>query len=137
MTPETSRMRLLHLAIALTLVAPAAAQAQGSRQQMLDLAKQTRATAEQMKGQLPPEEIADMLRQADEIEQGAREGGFDAPASAEPEAVATRIANAHGGRLDWLAREVAGYGADALVVEPVSLREDVLARLTAQAGAIA
>jgi proteasome accessory factor B len=38
------------------------------------------------------------------------------------------------GALDWLAREVTGYGADALVLEPQSLREDVLARLTAQAG---
>lgn len=37
--------------------------------------------------------------------------------------------------LDWLAREVAGYGADALVLEPAALREDVLARLTAQARA--
>ena len=35
--------------------------------------------------------------------------------------------------LDRLAREVAGYGADALVLEPASLREDVVARLTAQA----
>ena len=38
------------------------------------------------------------------------------------------------GALDWLAREVTGHGADALVLEPQSLREDVLARLTAQAG---
>ncbi|MCH9721258.1 MAG: YafY family transcriptional regulator [Actinomycetia bacterium] len=38
------------------------------------------------------------------------------------------------GALDWLAREVTGYGADALVLEPQSLRQDVLARLTAQAG---
>lgn len=37
------------------------------------------------------------------------------------------------GALDWLAREVAGYGVDALVLEPLSLRQDVLARLTAQA----
>lgn len=37
--------------------------------------------------------------------------------------------------LDWIAREVAGYGADALVLEPAALREDVVARLTAQAGA--
>ena len=35
--------------------------------------------------------------------------------------------------LDRLAREVAGYGADALVLEPISLREDVVSRLTAQA----
>lgn len=39
------------------------------------------------------------------------------------------------GILDALAREVTGYGADALVLEPESLRRDVLARLTAQAGA--
>ena len=31
-----------------------------------------------------------------------------------------------------LAREIAGYGADALVLDPPSLREDVLARLKAQ-----
>lgn len=36
--------------------------------------------------------------------------------------------------MDWLAREVAGYGADAIVLEPASLRDDVIARLTAQAG---
>ena len=39
------------------------------------------------------------------------------------------------GALDRLAREVTGYGADALVLEPPSLRQDVLARLTAQAAA--
>lgn len=39
------------------------------------------------------------------------------------------------GALDRLAREIAGYGVDALVLEPASLREDVLARLTAQAEA--
>jgi proteasome accessory factor B len=37
------------------------------------------------------------------------------------------------GSPDGLAREVAGYGQDALVLEPVSLREDVVARLTAAA----
>lgn len=36
------------------------------------------------------------------------------------------------GSRDWLAREVAGHGADALVLEPAELREDVVARLTAQ-----
>jgi proteasome accessory factor B len=34
---------------------------------------------------------------------------------------------------DRLAREIAGYGADAVLLEPQSLREDVLARLRAQA----
>lgn len=41
------------------------------------------------------------------------------------------------GNLEGLAREVAGYGADALLLEPASLREDVIARLAAQAGTIA
>lgn len=36
---------------------------------------------------------------------------------------------------DGLAREIAGYGPDALVLEPDSLRADVMARLGAQAGA--
>jgi proteasome accessory factor B len=38
------------------------------------------------------------------------------------------------GPFDQLARDVAGYGADAVVLEPESLRDDVLARLRAQAG---
>lgn len=39
------------------------------------------------------------------------------------------------GSADHLARDIAGYGADALVLEPASLRADVLARLRAHAGA--
>lgn len=39
------------------------------------------------------------------------------------------------GSSDRLAREIAGYGADAIVLEPAILREDVLARLYAHAGA--
>lgn len=38
------------------------------------------------------------------------------------------------GFADQLARDIAGYGADAVVLEPEALREDVLARLKAQAG---
>lgn len=41
------------------------------------------------------------------------------------------------GRQDRLAREVAGYGADAVVLEPESLREDVIERLRAQAEGVA
>jgi len=37
------------------------------------------------------------------------------------------------GMFDQLAREIASYGADAVVLEPQSLRDDVIARLTAQA----
>ena len=38
------------------------------------------------------------------------------------------------GMLDRLAREIASYGPDAVALEPQSLRDDVLARLRAQAG---
>jgi proteasome accessory factor B len=38
------------------------------------------------------------------------------------------------GQRDRLAREIAGYGADAIVLEPESLRANVLSRLRAQAG---
>ncbi|BAX93113.1 helix-turn-helix transcriptional regulator [Mycobacterium shigaense] len=38
------------------------------------------------------------------------------------------------GHTDRLARDIAGYGADAVVLEPQSLRDDVLDRLRAQAG---
>ena len=38
------------------------------------------------------------------------------------------------GGYDRLAREIASYGADAVVLEPQSLRADVVARLRAQAG---
>lgn len=38
------------------------------------------------------------------------------------------------GSSDRLAREITGYGADAIVLEPQFLREDVLARLRAAAG---
>lgn len=39
------------------------------------------------------------------------------------------------GMFDQLAREVASYGADAVALEPQSLRDDVIARLRAQATA--
>lgn len=38
------------------------------------------------------------------------------------------------GMVDRLAREIAGYGADAVVLEPESLRDNVIDRLRAQAG---
>jgi proteasome accessory factor B len=38
------------------------------------------------------------------------------------------------GMADPLAREIASYGPDAIALEPQSLRDDVLARLRAQAG---
>ena len=38
------------------------------------------------------------------------------------------------GTTDRLARDIAGYGADAVVLEPASLRDEVLGRLRAHAG---
>lgn len=40
------------------------------------------------------------------------------------------------GTVDRLAREIAGYGADAIVLDPPSLRTDVLTRLAAHAGEV-
>lgn len=104
-------MRIVHLALVLSLLAPAgAATAQDQTQPMIELARKMRAQAEQMKGSLPSEDIAEMLKQADEIEEGARAGGFNAPP---PEVtLSQRIADAHEGRLDWLFGKAAcvGYG---------------------------
>ncbi|TAJ72389.1 MAG: hypothetical protein EPO51_09805 [Phenylobacterium sp.] len=103
-------MRLLHLAVVLTLLTPAIGHAQDTPQKMLDLARQIRAQAAQMKDSLPPEDVADLIRQAEEIEQGVKDGGYSAPVAPEPVSLAKRIAEAHGGRLDWLARETACVG---------------------------
>lgn len=40
------------------------------------------------------------------------------------------------GTYDRLAREIAGYGADAVVLDPPSLRDDVMARLSARVGEV-
>lgn len=104
-------MRLLPFAIALSLFAVPAA-AQNTSQQMLDLARQLRAQAAQMKDQLPPEDVADLISQAEQIEKDVRDGGFSVPVAKEPVSVSKRIADAHQGRLDWLDGEAAcvGYG---------------------------
>lgn len=102
-------MRLVHLAAMLTLVAAPAA-AQDTPQKMLDLARQIRAQAAQMKDTLPPEDVAEMIRQAEELEQGVKDGGFSAPVAQTRVDVAKRLADAHDGRVDWLAREAACVG---------------------------
>lgn len=105
-------MRILPLMLALTLLIPTASLAQDTSQRMLDLARQIRAQAAQMKDTLPPEEVADLIRQAEEIEQGVRDGGYSASVAEQPLSLPDRIAAAHGGRLDWLDGEAAcvGYG---------------------------
>lgn len=117
-------MRVPSLVLALTLttalLAPALpASAQNTAQQMLDMAKQIRASAEQMKATLPADDRAQMIRQAEEIEQAVRDGAYGKPGStaaagaapaAAPGDLADRIAAAHDGRLEWLAREAACAG---------------------------
>jgi hypothetical protein len=104
-------LRLLPLALALSLFA-APALAQDTPQKMLEMARQIRAQAAQMKDQLSPEDYADMLAQAAQVEQDVRDGGFSVPVAKEPETLSKRIADAHQGRLDWLDGEAAcvGYG---------------------------
>ena len=104
-------MRLLPLAIALSLFAAPAAP-QNTSQQMLDLARQLRAQAAQLKDQLPREDVADLISQAEQIEKDVRDGGFSVPVAKEPVSVSKRIADSHQGRLDWLDGEAAcvGYG---------------------------
>lgn len=104
-------MRLLPLALAFSLFA-APSLAQDTPQKMLDMARQIRAQAAQMKDMLPPQDYADMLAQAAQIEQDVRDGGFAVPVAKPPVTLSQRIADAHQGRLDWLDGEAAcvGYG---------------------------
>ena len=65
---------------------------------------------------------ATALRRAGTVVESATLGGRDG------EVVSIDV-----GALDRLAREIAGYGADAVVLEPEALRDEVIARLRAQA----
>jgi proteasome accessory factor B len=65
---------------------------------------------------------ATALRRAGTVRQTASLGGRDG------EVISIDV-----GALDRLAREIAGYGADAVVLEPDALRDEVLTRLRAQA----
>ena len=109
-------MRILQfapiLALALAaLLGPGAASAQSTADQMLAMAKQIRASADQLKATLPAEDLAQMIKQAEEIEQAVRDGAY-AGAVAPPKepSLSERILAAHGGRLEWLAAEAACAG---------------------------
>ncbi len=111
-------MRVLHLALTLALIAPAAAHAQNAAQQMLNSAAQMRANAEKLKPNLPPAAYADMIKAAADIEKAVRDGVYgklDAAAPAAPAStdldknVAERLMREHG-RLDWLATKAACAG---------------------------
>lgn len=89
------------LTAALAAIAPAAS-AQTQAERMLAAAQQLRATAEQHKATLSPEARAQLLRQADEMEKGARAA---APAAGGDVPKAPTLAEqlmAEHGRLEWL-----------------------------------
>ncbi|PZQ56445.1 MAG: hypothetical protein DI570_20800 [Phenylobacterium zucineum] len=105
-------MRLLHLALIATLLAPGAAAAQSVAQQMLKQAGQLRANVEKLGDKLPAETRAQMLKQAGDLEQSVRNGDFgplDAPGPPKEQTVAEKIL-AERGRLDWLMSEPACAG---------------------------
>lgn len=106
-------MRALHLALIGALLTPAAASAQNNAQQMLEMARKLRENVERLKDSLPAETRAQMIKQAEEIEEGVRDGAYgdpSAPAPRKEPSLSERLAAAHGGRLDWLAREAACAG---------------------------
>lgn len=110
-------MRLRHLAtlIVLCLAAvapPALAQTQAER--MMDAARKLRATAEQHKASLSAEAHAAMLRQAEEMEKGARSGEHSAPDNLPKSPTLAETLMAEYGRLEWLTPNgaCAGYTLD-------------------------
>ncbi len=115
-------MRALHLAMIAALLGPTAAAAQAPAtpppsQQLLDMARQIRADAERLKDSLTPEDRAEMLRQADEMEQEVKAGGY-APFDAvkkPPPTLGERILAEHDGRMEWLTHTgmCAGYNQES------------------------
>lgn len=111
-------MRALRLALLVaTLLAPAAvptvAAAQNTAQHMLESARQIRANAEKLKDRMPAETVAQMLKQADDIEAGVGRGDYGplgAPAPPKPPTLAEKLMAEHG-RLEWLSAHgaCAGY----------------------------
>ena len=95
-------MRALHLALIAALLAPASAGAQSAAQQMLDMAKQIRTSAEQQRKHLPADAYAQMIEQAAEIERSVAAGDFAGVATPKKEPTNAERIMAEHGRLDWL-----------------------------------
>lgn len=115
---------VLAAALLAAAIAPSVALAQAPpasstppSQQLLDLARQIRADAERLKDSLTPEDRAEMLRQADEMEQEVRAGSY-APADAVQRAPLTfgeQLLAEHNGRMEWLTPTgaCAGYNQES------------------------
>lgn len=95
-------MRILHLALIAALFGPVVASAQTTAQKMLDMARQIRTSADQLKDSLPAEDRAQMIRQAEEIEQAVRDGAYAGAEVKKEPALSERLLAEHGGRLEWL-----------------------------------
>ena len=114
-------------AISLAMVAPATAQ--DNSQEMRAMAAHLRKSAQEMRALLTPEQMAQMLETADELDRKVAEGAFRAastgpapdfrparvaPAGAKPQPgmlpASERIRAEHNGRLDWLVKEEACSG---------------------------
>jgi hypothetical protein len=109
--PEFHPLRVVCLALITALLAPAAAAAQDTNQKMLETAARIRATAEQMKGKLPPDQIASLIKQAEEMEQGVKDGAYGVASAPLPKEkpLSERLMAEHG-RLDWIATKAACAG---------------------------
>ncbi|GAA4010639.1 hypothetical protein GCM10022211_26400 [Sphingomonas humi] len=80
---------------------------------MDQVVRQMRETAEKMRGQLPADQIAQMLRDADELERETKAGSFNAPAAPATRSagVIAHMEQSHGAIFEWLMRTstCAGY----------------------------
>lgn len=99
---------VMALALAAGLASNASAQASPDMAQVI---RQMRETAERMRGQLPPEDIAEMLRNADELERENRKGSFAPVAAPASPPIIVHMEKVHGAIFEWLMRTTtcAGY----------------------------
>ncbi|EGF92589.1 hypothetical protein ABI_10260 [Asticcacaulis biprosthecium C19] len=110
MPMKPGRCAALAAAVMLAL-SPVAVQAQDNSAAMTEVVRQLRETATKMAGQLPPEDIAEMRRSADEMEHQIKAGAFNTVAPADdPNDVTGRLMREHGGIVDWLENETACAG---------------------------
>ncbi|RST29418.1 hypothetical protein HMF7854_00145 [Sphingomonas ginkgonis] len=104
---------LLRIAAVTAILSFSPAAAAERNPQMDQVIRQIRETAERMRGQLPPEDIAEMLRNADEMERENGKSSFTAPAAKPAPAgdIIAHLEQVHGSTFEWLMRTAtcAGY----------------------------
>ncbi|GAA4012994.1 hypothetical protein GCM10022280_08830 [Sphingomonas swuensis] len=106
------KRNLLISVVALALLCGSAPEAMAQASpDMAQVVRQLRETAERMRGQLPPEDIAEMLRNADELERENRKGSFAPVAAPASPPIIAHLEKVHGATFEWLMRTTtcAGY----------------------------